>query len=312
MPRARDPISVQIEAVVLPRDTSDFPELTYANPTDPWLRRAVIEAMERWAGRAHFVPLYRRWRHEIIPSGGPIMRPVFDLCDVELVVSGAWPQQLDASVPLVIVANHPYGILDGFAALALAEEIGRPFRVLINKDLTKVPEIRPYALPVDFSETREAQAVNLRMRSEAIAMLKQGVTVVVFPGGGVATAPSAFARAIDLPWKTFTARMIHASGAQVLPVYFEGQCSPLFHVASRLNLTLRLSLLIREFRRMVGGRVVARVGPVISPAEMKPYRDRLALTEFLFTRVHELGGVTLDEAHAQMELLPDYLKGSDR
>lgn len=296
----------------MPIDPTDFPELTYANPADPWLRRSIIGAMERWAGRGYFVPLYRRWRQEIIPSGGPIMRPVFDLCGIDLIVEGTWPQPMEARVPLVIVANHPYGILDGFAALALAEEIGRPFRVLINKDLTKVPEIRPYSLPVDFSETREAQAANLRMRNEAIALLKQGVTVVVFPAGGVATAPSAFSRAIDLPWKTFTARMIQSSGAQVLPVYFEGQCSPLFHVASRINLTLRLSLMIREFRRMVGGCIVARVGRVIPPAELARVRDRLALTDLLFEHVHRLGGITLDEARSQMELLPDYLRGSDR
>jgi putative hemolysin len=289
----------------------DFPELSYANPGDPWTRRTIIGAMERWAGRGYFVPLYRQWREEVVARGGPVMRPVFDLCDVTLEVGGAWPAAI-SSAPLVIVANHPYGILDGFGALTLAEEIGRPFRVLINKDLTKVPEIRPYSLPVDFSQTRAAQAANLRMRNEAIGLLKQGVTVVVFPAGGVATAPSAFARAIDLPWKTFTARMIQASGAQVLPVYFEGQCSPLFHVASRLHLTLRLALMIREFRRMVGGRLGARVGDVISPAELAGMRDRLALTDFLFDRVHELGGVSAVEARHQAELLPEYLRGTDR
>ena len=291
---------------------NDFPELSYANPGDPWHVRAIIGVMERWAGRGYFVPLYRRWREEVIPRGPPVMRPVLDLCDVDLQTFGAWPAVIAEGVPLVIVANHPFGILDGFAALTLAEEIGRPFRVLINKDLMKVPEIRPYSLPVDFAETKAAQAANLRMRNEAIALLKQGVTIVVFPAGGVATAPSAFARAVDLPWKTFTARMIQASGAQVLPVCFEGQCSPLFHVASRINLTLRLSLMIREFRRMVGGTVKAHVGSVIQPAELAGSKDRLMLNEMLFERVHMLGGVSPEAARAQAELLPDHLTGRDR
>ncbi len=290
----------------------DFPELSYANPGDPFIQRAIIAAMERWAGRSYFVPLYRRWRDEVIPSGRPVMRAVFELCEVSLDIGGEWPARIAEGVPLVIVANHPYGILDGFAALTMAEEIGRPFRVLINKDLTKVPEIRPYALAVDFAETKAAQLANLRMRNEAIALLKQGVTIVVFPAGGVATAPSAFARAVDLPWKTFTARMIQASGAQVLPVWFEGQCSPLFHLASRLHLTLRLSLMIREFRRMVGGRLVARVGPVMAPHELAASRDRLALTELLFERVHRMGGIDIADVQAQAELLPEYLRGADR
>jgi putative hemolysin len=291
---------------------SDFPELSYANPDDPWPTRVMIGAMERWAGRGFFVPLYRRWREDIIPFGPPVMRPVLELCNVEFSISGAWPAAVADGVPLVIVANHPFGILDGFCALTLAEAVGRRFRVLINKDLMKVPEIRPYALPVDFADTKTAQAANLQMRKEAIALLKQGVTIVVFPAGGVATAPSAFARAVDLPWKTFTARMIQGSGAQVLPVFFEGQCSPLFHVASRINLTLRLSLMIREFRRMVGGTVKARIGPIISPAEVSAIRDRLALTEALFERVHALGGIPAEVARAQAALLPEYLTGRSR
>ena len=290
----------------------DFPELSYANPSDPWLTRTIISGMERWAGRDYFVPLYARWRNEVIPSGGPIMAAVFELCDVRLDIGGAWPAAIAPDVPLVIVANHPYGILDGFAALYMAERLGRPFRVLINKDLTKVPEIRPYSLSVDFAETREAQAANLRMRNEALRLLSEGVTIVVFPAGGVATAPSAFARAVDLPWKSFTARMIQGSRAQVLPVWFEGQCSPMFHVMSRINLTLRLSLMIREFRRMVGGRLRARVGPVIAPDEIAGLRDRLALTRMLHARVHALSGVPVEETLALAELLPDYLKGTDR
>ena len=98
----------------------------------------------------------------------------------------------------------------------------------------------------------------------------------------------------------------------MLPVYFEGQCSPLFHVASRLHLTLRLSLMIREFRRMVGGRLVARIGDVIAPSELAGIRDRIALTALLFQRVHALGGVLSAEVEAQAELLPEYLRGNDR
>lgn len=286
----------------------DFPELSYANPADPWVRRLAIQTMERWAGRNYFVPLYEIWKREHASGPGPVIAPMLDLIDLKLEVAGAWPPVLDGA-PLVIVANHPYGIADGIAALGMAEALGRPCRVLINKDLMKVPEIRPYSLPVDFGGTREAQADNLRMRAEAIRLLKDGVTVVVFPAGGVATAPSAFARAVDLPWKTFTARMIQVSRAQVLPIYFEGQCSPLFQIASRINLTLRLSLMIREFRRMVGGTLKAHVGAIIPSGELAPIKDRLELTRLLHARVHAMSGLAPEDLAAQAELLPRYLSG---
>lgn len=287
-----------------------FPELTYSNPTDPWHTRTAIRLIETLAGRNYFVPLYQRWRDDVIPAGGPVMDAVFRLCDVDLSLTGAWPAAIDQERPLVIVANHPFGILDGFAALAIAEQLRRPFKVLINKDLMKVPEIRPYSLPVDFTETREAQLSNIHMRNEALRLLKAGTTVVVFPAGGVATSPDILGKAVDLPWKPFTARMIMASRAQVLPLYFEGQCQPLFHLVSRYSLTLRLSLIIAEFRRMVGSTMTVRVGPVIPFERMHAGTDRHAMMERLFAQVHALSDTPLSEIKAREQRLPGWLRGT--
>ncbi len=201
---------------------------------------------------------------------------------------GSGRPRIEADRPLLIVANHPYGILDGIAALALAEDIGRPFKVLINTELLKVSELEPFSLPVDFRETPEALERNLATRNEAIRLLRQGTTIIVFPAGGVATARYPFGRAAELPWKLFTARMVQAARASVLPVYFEGQCGPLFHLASRISMTLRLSLLIREFRRRVGTRVVARIGDVVAFEDLRHGNDRRALMAELFERVHVL------------------------
>ncbi|MGY3611739.1 1-acyl-sn-glycerol-3-phosphate acyltransferase, partial [Bradyrhizobium sp. Lot11] len=122
---------------------------------------------------------------------------LLDLIDVELDVKGNWPLEHIPAEPIVIVANHPFGIGDGVAVLALAEQLGRPFRVLIHNDLLKVPEMEPYSLPISFEETREAMAINMRSRHEAVRLLKEGTTIIVFPAGGVATARSGFGRAED-------------------------------------------------------------------------------------------------------------------
>jgi len=291
--------------------TMKFPELTYATPADPWLKRHTIQALERWAGRDYFVPLYERWQAEHVAGTGPVIGPMLDLCDVEMrIVAGRLPEQLASDQPLVIVANHPFGIVDGIAALAIAEALGRPFRVIINKDLMKVPEIRPYSLAVDFAETRAAQADNIRMRNEALRLLKAGTTIVVFPAGGVATAPSMYERAAELPWKGFTARMILAAKAQVLPVWFDGQCGPLFQLASRFSLTLRLGLIIRELRQRVGRPLDVRIGEVMPFAEIASLvgSDRRALMHLLFERVHALSGEPVEDVRARMAALPGWLK----
>jgi putative hemolysin len=280
-----------------------FPELSYANPDDPPVRRFVIRSLEALSGRDYFAPHYERWRSEIVPRGKGIIRPMLRLIDVELQIQArVWPPSLDPSRPLVLIANHPFGILDGIAALTIAEDLGRPFKVLINQDLMKVPEIRPYSLPISFEETRAAQATNIATRKEALRLLAAGTTIVVFPAGGVATARNPLGQAIDLPWKGFVARLVQSAKASVLPVYFEGQCGPLFHAASRLSLTLRLSMLIREFRRSVGSKLVAHVGGVV-PYEALEHRDdrRLLLSE-LHDLVHRLSDRALPPPEESVDI----------
>jgi putative hemolysin len=199
-----------------------------------------------------------------------------------------WPPAIGEKTPLVIIANHPFGIGDGISILALAEELGRPFKVIINNQLLRIPEIRPYSLPIDFDETREAMAMNLATRKEALRLIADGTTIIVFPAGGVATARSPFGKAVDLPWKLFTAKLIQSAKASVLPVWFEGQNGPLFQMASKVSLTLRLSLLVSEFRKFAGGSVTVRIGDVVPFDALEHGRDRKGLTEELHQLVHAL------------------------
>ncbi len=274
--------------------TDTFRELTYAASSDPRLKRWIIHTIEGLSGREKFLPLYRYWRDHIVPKSPHPYGEVLNLVDVKMHVTtangAAWPPPIPKETPLVMIANHPFGIGDGIAILAMAEQLGRPFKVLINNQLLRIPEIRPYSLPIDFDETRAAQEINLATRKEALRLLAAGTTIIVFPAGGVATAKGMFGRAVDLPWKLFTARMIQTSKASVLPIWFEGQNGPLFHLASRFSLTLRLSLLVSEFRRFAGSTLHVNIGPVIPFADLKHGTDRKLLTEELHAIVHGLAG----------------------
>lgn len=286
-----------------------FPELSYAAPDDPLLKRWIIQSIEQLAGRDYFVPLYEIWQREYVAGNWRVMASVLELIRVDReIVSGRWPPVLDDDAPVVVVSNHPFGILDGFGAMSLAEELGRPFRVLLHKDLMKVPEIRPYSLPVDFAPTREAKVMNIETRRAALELLAQGTTIVVFPSGGVATSPTVFGRAVELPWKPFTARMIQASRAQVLPLYFEGQCSPLFQFISRYSPTLRLSLMIREFRNHVGNPLRVHIGDIIPYDELSAGGDRQVIMNTLFERVHAMSDIPIEDTRARMQELPEWLQ----
>ena len=70
---------------------------------------------------------------------------------------------------------------------------------------------------------------------------------------------------MDPVWKTFTARMIAKSRAQVVPVYFEGSNSRLFQIAGHLNQTLRTALLISEFDSRLNTPLKVRIGKPLPP-----------------------------------------------
>lgn len=282
-----------------------FPELSYANPGQPALKRWFIRSVETLSGRERYARLYGIWRSEIVPCGQKVFGAMLDLVDVGVRHQGAWPPASLPDTPVVIVANHPFGIGDGAAALALAEQLGRPFRVMINAELLKIPEMAAYSLPVDFTETREAVANNIAVRHEAVRLLKQGVTIVVFPAGGVATAPKGFGKARDLSWKIFPARLVQEAKASVIPMYFSGQNGRLFHIVSgpmglldrenrlarflgALSLTLRTSLLIREFARLSGKTISVTIGDVIPWSRLEPVRDRKALLDLFHRSVFAL------------------------
>ncbi|MCV3737519.1 lysophospholipid acyltransferase family protein [Rhizobium sp. TRM96647] len=260
-----------------------FKELSYANENDPRLKRWFIRSIEGLSGRNRYAALYERWRAESVGSSQRVFGEMLDIIDVKMDVLGNWPPRDLPEAPLVIVANHPFGIGDGIAVLALAEQLGRPFRVMIHKDLLKVPEMEPYSLPVSFEETKEALAINMRTRHEAVRLLREGVTIIVFPAGGVATAKRGFGRAEDLPWKIFPAKLIQAAQANVIPVFFEGQNGALFHIASKISLTLRLSLLIREFKRLSGSTISVRIGAMIGWDQLSAIPDR----KDLLTRIYD-------------------------
>ncbi|MEO1748403.1 MAG: lysophospholipid acyltransferase family protein [Pseudomonadota bacterium] len=272
----------------MPRDTR-FQELSYARPNDPPLKRWFIRAVENASGREKLADLYEYWREEIFGKTDTVFTEMLDLIEVKLdAAGGSWPPTDLPDTPLVMVANHPYGIGDGIAFLSLAEKLGRPFRVIINNDLLKVPEIRPYSLPISFEESKEALALNLATRKEAVKLLKEGVTIIIFPSGGVATAPKGIGRARDLPWKMFVAKLVQSAQASVIPVYFDGQNGRLFHLVSQFSLTLRTSLLIREFQRLYGKQIRAWIGQPLHWDKLSQIKDRKELLDLLYKSVFVL------------------------
>ena len=264
-------------------------DITYAHSARTRPGRALIRAMENATGRIALIKRARGYAEEV-EAGRDFWSVMMARYGLHLEVTRGALKSIPRTGPLVLVSNHPYGILDGLVMGHLLAETRGDFRILANDVFIRAPDIAASILPVSFNETPEALATNLATRKAALAFLGQGGAVGIFPGGTVSTAARPFGLPMDPGWRGFTAKMIQRSGAQVVPVFFEGHTSRLFQVASHLHTNLRMGLLIREFRNRTDQPVRLRIGvPIPREALAAHSGDAKQLMDFLRKATYELG-----------------------
>ena len=124
----------------------------------------------------------------------------------------------------------------------------------------------------------------------ALEALHNNIPVLIFPSGMVSTADKlGWGNAIDGPWTTFAAKLIRDAHACVVPVYFFGENSRAFHVASHISEPLRMSLLIHEARKKFGSSIKLNIGDPILWSELSAYSHRQTLTDYLYAQVQAAG-----------------------
>ena len=261
---------------------------SYSTADQPAFQRAVIQAIERIGGQRKLKKLY--FQHQAsVKAGENFFDAAMRLMRMRVEYDEAALAATPATGPVLFISNHPYGVLDGITLTWLATKVRPDTKVLANDVLCQAPEAQANLLPVAFAPTREARETNVKSRKEALAWLRAGHAIGIFPGGGVSTSEKPLkGPAVDLPWAPFTAKLLRQSQATVVPVFFVGQNSRLFQLASHLSLTLRLSLVFRETARRLGSRLKVRVGAPVPFAELAHIEDRGQLVAELRRRTFGL------------------------
>lgn len=258
------------------------PNFSYADDTMRPVKRRLIRLVEAATGQRHLRRLYLAHRRDAVRGESFFAAAVRSLA-IDVRYDSAALKGIPAVGPVVVVANHPYGVLDGIVISWLIQQVRSDFLVLTNAVLLRAPELASYVLPVDFGGTEEATRTNVASRAAARQHLDAGGCVVVFPAGGISTAPDRLGRrrAIDGPWQPFTAQLIQRARATVVPICFEGQNSRLFQIASHLSPVLRLSLIFHEVRSRIGTAMLVAIGEPIAFDKLPPIKDRQRLSDHL-------------------------------
>ncbi|MEM0946553.1 MAG: lysophospholipid acyltransferase family protein [Pseudomonadota bacterium] len=268
-------------------------EISYASSAQSKGGRALIRVLENVTGRIRLIKRADGYEHEVA-AGRDFWQVMVERYGLSLDVVGGSLDHIPQNGPLILVANHPYGILDGLMLGYILAQVRGDFRILAHRVFRKAQELDKIVLPVSFDDTREAQAQNIATRNDALRYLANGGAIGVFPGGTVSTSEKPFGQPLDPGWRAFTARMIAKSDATVVPLYFTGANSRLFQLASHLHSTLRVSLLINEFRRRVDEPVKVVIGEAIPRSELDLHRsDAKSMMDFLRLRTYALSPTPL-------------------
>ncbi len=270
----------------------DGPTITYASPHDPWFKRAVIGVLEFLSGRPRIQRLNR-----VIQQTPLEPLEIWSFALQQLRIQAEYdPVQLakiPTTGPLVVIANHPFGVADGLMLGELMAKVRPDFYILVHEVLCRQDKrLTRHMLPVDFRETSEAMQINLQTRQTAQDHLKAGGAIAIFPAGGVATSPGGRGKAEDLEWKRFTAKLIQVARATVVPVYFAGQNSRLFQWVSQVSQLLRYAMLLHEVRNKMDKVFPVQIGEPIAYAELQPYKDRQALLDWLKEKTFALASLS--------------------
>jgi putative hemolysin len=190
--------------------------------------------------------------------------------------------------PVVAVANHPFGLIEGAILPSLFLSVRPDVKVMANHLLAAMPETNRLCIYVDPYPGEQAARSNRKGLRDAIAWLKQGGLLTVFPAGEVSQLNLKERSITDPEWNQHIARLIRITGATVLPVYLLGGNSAWFHLLGCLHPRVRTALLPHEFFNKHNRDIEVRIGSPITPAKIRAHQDDVALIRYLRRRTYLL------------------------
>jgi putative hemolysin len=190
--------------------------------------------------------------------------------------------------PVVVVANHPFGLIEGAILAALLPSVRPDVKIMANHLLATLPEASRMCIFVDPFGGQRAARANHKGLKDAIAWLKQGGMLAVFPAGEVSHLNLKERAITDPEWSHSVARLIRITGATVLPMYFLGANSALFQLLGLMHPRVRTALLPHEFFNKHNRNIEVRIGSPITPAKIRSYQDDVALIRYLRRRTYLL------------------------
>jgi putative hemolysin len=266
--------------------------VTAAEPKTPfeWIPE-IPRLLRPLAGLDRLAAVYDRLRAS--RSSASIAEGLLELLAIGIKADDRDLARIPAMGPALVVANHPFGLLEGAVLSVLLKRIRPDVRFLGNQILSRIPELRDLLIAVDPIRGIKAAHSNHKGLRSAIEFLCQGGLLVVFPAGEVSHFRAREGRVTDPAWNASTARLVELAsrrGARVrtIPVYIAGSNSFMFQAAGLIHPRIRTALLARELLNKKQARVHVRIGAPVESHKLLSIRGNRERIEYLRWRTYLL------------------------
>lgn len=272
-----------------------MPRLPFTGDKDKNEERGVLTEPPLLAGlpafAGKFIPIDQaRQLYESVCAApqGFRLETLLAQMQVNLDVQPSDLERIPSKGPLVAVANHPFGMLDGIALAVLLLRVRSDVKLLANSVLEGIPELREHCIFVDPFHTASSADKNMKPLKQALAWLRQGGALAVFPAGEVSQWIVRQAQVTDPEWNTVAARLVRKTGASALPVYFRGRNSVRFQLLGLIHPRLRTLFLLQEFLQQRDKDLHIRIGSAIPSESIASLDSDEEATEYLRLRTYLL------------------------
>ena len=191
---------------------------------------------------------------------------------------------------LIVIANHAFGVADGLSICSMISKVRQDYKMVTHKVLRQADAVKDKILPIDFNGNKDALLTNINTRKEAEAVLQNEGVLILFPSGRIATKHNLkkLTKADDGEWKQWVSKLILKTKSPVLPIYFDGQNSQLYHIANKIGQTFRYSLCMYELKRKIGDEIYMYFGSLIPYENLAKIGDIKEITSYLRSVTYSL------------------------
>lgn len=255
----------------LPERKYDMRRLSYAGSFSNPIKANTIRMIEWLTAKVTLLRLIRSFERAGAPFGSPFWPKALRHMGIRIDTPAEEVAHIPPTGPVVVVSNHPHGLVDGMILAEIVNRVRSDFKILTRSLLTGIPEVEEFMIPVPFPHEENAREAGLVMRNLTMDHLKRGGVIILFPAGKVAMSETYFGPAVEAEWNVFTHKMIQRSGATIVPVHFTGQNSRAFLIANKLSDTLRQGLLLYEIKRALFKPQRPFIGAPIPASELQKW-----------------------------------------